>query len=219
MTFASSSSASRRSARGLAMLAAGLLLASCLLVGCQPSDPVESVLAERNRNYTVELTTWFPKSDPEPAMIDPEVMDDALDEAEDELDEAADEMAEGETEDAAEELQEAGDEIADELAEADAMQALETTTIIFDVAVIYQGRSPLDGITVEVEQVDAERNAKESWLEYLATGPMQTGESRQVSFELEGVELEENDTFSVTLLRSVDPGDYDRYPEIEAARN
>ncbi|MEM9553889.1 MAG: hypothetical protein AAGC60_06505 [Acidobacteriota bacterium] len=199
-----------------------LLLLVVTLVACGPTDPVAKVIQERNQNYTVELTGWFPKKvDVLDAMVDAasDATADAAEGIEDAAADVADAVAEGDADAVGDALAEGADALAagaEEIGEA--VTGPTTETIVFDVAVIYQGRNPLPGVTVEVAHVDSTQTEKETWLEYLETGEMRTGESRQTSFEIADVELVEGDAFSVTLLQAVPAEDYAEYPEIVAAQ-
>ena len=192
-------------------LFAALSLLLVLLVACQPGSPEERVLAERAR-YTVELNSWYAEVENAPVEETVEVP-------------VGEEGAEGQApaddaEAAGDEAENAAEEIAEEDTEdADVVVAAgpQLHTIVFDLLVLYNGRDPLPGLTVEVTHAGADGEEKGSWLEYLEMPDITKGVSKQVGFQRAGVLFEEGDVFAVLVEPNVPADVRSEYREFQAA--
>ncbi len=188
------------------------------LVGCGPGSPEDKVTQVRGQ-YTVKLENWFPKvEEPEP-IEESEMLDEQGAEAGDatEGDAAAEEVAQAE--EAGEPAEGEGEGEGEEMGmEMEAEPAgPKSTTILFDLVVLFSGSEPLDGITVDVTHADASGTEKKTWRQYLETAGMVKSETRQMAFEAE-VDFVEGDVFSVQLLKYVDPAEYGNYKEYAGAQ-
>lgn len=172
--------------RSIVTALATLLLAA--IAGCAPSSP-EQEIAEIRSGYQVELNSW--------RALQPEPVEPALDETA--------EAAEGAAAAAA-------DAAADVVDEEEIETGPQQVDVLFDLVVFFRGRKSLDGITVDVTQADASKAEKAVYRQYIEVAGMVNGETRQVDFVLEGLELEEGDGFAVELVPGV-PADLSEYRE------
>lgn len=195
------------------LLAALASITLLTLVACQAKSPEEQV-AEKRARYTVDLNGWYAKV--ENAAMEETMDGDMADESatEDAGDAAADEAAM-----AGEDT--AGEDIAgDELAAGEILAGPQAHTIVFDLLVHYDGRGDaLPGITVEVTQAGADGTEKGSWLQFLDIPGIAKGSSKQVGFELPGVQFSDGDVFAVTLNKNVAAADRSNYREFSTAGN
>ncbi|NND71298.1 MAG: hypothetical protein HKN43_06945 [Rhodothermales bacterium] len=170
------------------------------IVGCNIKSTQEQVAAARAQ-YTVTLNDVTAAEELEPEL-----------ENEAGLAESAAEAAEiaSATEEAAAEGEET-----DEGAMGMEDEGPQSTNVLFDILVSFQGKNPLDGITVDVTHVDEDEEEKGVYLQFVDTAGMLDGETRQVDFELEGVAVEDGDAFSVTLASGVpaNAGDYREFSQ------
>lgn len=177
-----------------------LLPLMLLVASCAPKDPVERVNQARAK-YQVRLNSWLVK--PAPIVEVPE--------NEGDTGEAA--MAESAA--VAEEVAAEGEEIAEEVMEVETGPT--STDVIFDLLVLFEGNDPLPGVTVEVIHDGAGGATKESRLQWIETGGLVRGDTRQVTIELEGWALEEGDSFGVSLRSVVPAEDRSQYREFAEA--
>ncbi|MEL7060897.1 MAG: hypothetical protein AAGN46_12820 [Acidobacteriota bacterium] len=186
------------------VLAVFLLITSAL-VACGPQDPMTAAIAER-QNYDVRLSSWFEKR-VEP-MTEP---------ATEPVAEQTAEPTEGTDAESPEPaIEEPLAEFEGETPEPAPAPAEPTSpTVVLDLVVIYNGYASLEGLTVEVEHVDAAQNEKATYREYLELGQMANAETRQVTIEVEDVDLAEGDAFSVSVPR-VGEGESGEFPELPA---
>lgn len=169
-----------------------------MVVGCKPLSPEQKVAAARAQ-YTVTLTSFMPK---EP---DPE-------EEEDMIAEAAEGVAV-----AAEAAAVAG-EAAEETTEGEEMEEEEEpgprpANILLDLLVRFNGEEALPGITVEIAQAGPSGQEKATYLEYIETGGIRTGEERQVPVTLAVDNFEDGDAFSIEWNAFVPPEEQGEYRE------
>ena len=106
-------------------------------------------------------------------------------------------------------------ETSEEAAEEETAEGPRSQDVLFDLVVSFRGTASLDGITVDVTQAGADEQEKARYHHYIETGGMLDGETRQVEFVLEGLEVEEGDAFSVTLASGV-PAELGAYREFSA---
>ena len=192
-----------RSLSVTALLAALLLMTS--VVACGPGSPEEKVTQTRAQ-YSVQLNSWFPKIEEPVAEPEAEMGEDMAAEAASDDAPAEGEAAEGETMDA----EEAG------MADSEPA-APSTTTIFFDLIVLFSGQEPLPGITVDITHADADGNEKGTWRRFLDIPNIVKSETKQIDFE-DDREFVEGDQFSVQLLKQVDPANYSEYSEYASAQ-
>ena len=198
-----------------------LLLLLAALVACGPGSPEEKVTQTRAQ-YSVQLNGWFPKAVEEPAYepMDGEMTDEEMTDGE-----TADGEAEAEASDeaATEDVGAEGEAVEGEAVEGEAVEgepmaeaAPAPTTIVFDLIVLFSGKEPLPGITVDLTQADADGNEKKTWREFLDIPSIVKAETKQLTLESE-VDFAEGDQFSVQLLKYVDPANYSEYHEYAEA--
>lgn len=187
----------------------GLLAAACalLVVACQPQSPEQRVIEARSQ-YVVELNSWFPQEKPPEPIIE-EVTEDG---------ESGDDATANESADSTDAV-EGGD--ADSEMEGEIMMiepvGPRPVDIFLDLIVRFDGEEPLPGITLDVSQVNAAGEDKNSWRHFLEIPTIIKSETKQVSFTLEDVLFEEGDQFSVVLAKSVDPAERGEYREFAAS--
>ena len=182
------------------------LVAFLLTLGCAPKSPEEQVAMSR-AEYTVTLNSFLPQR-PEPEPI---LEGDMAAEAGEAVGEAAAMAAESAME---------GDE---EAAEGEEMEEMsedlgpQSTDILFDLIVRYDGTNPLSGLTLEVSHADAFEKEKASFRHWLELPPMVKSETKQVSFVREIPNFEDGDLFSVELRSAVPAEERGEYREFSNA--
>lgn len=186
----------RRRSLVLAMLLAPFAVA---VIACAPTDPAARV-AKARAKYQVRINSWLEK--PAPVAEAPAV-EDGVD---------GEEPADLDLEPV---LDETGEEIAELVEVAEAEPA--ATTIIFDLLVLFEGNDPLPGITVEILHQGGSGATKETRRQWIETAGLVKGDTRQVTFELEGWHLEEGDSFGVSLRASIPPEERGEYAEFADA--
>lgn len=196
--------------RRLPLLALMTLLLGAV-IACQPKTPEEKIAAARAA-YTVELNSWFPQ-EPEPEVVAEDVAgEDPAGEAE-----AGAEAAEAAA--VAEEAVEAGEGEGEgelEFVEVDNVGP-RTVNVLFDLIVQFNGDEPLPGLTLEITRADASGNEKASMRHYQELPEHIKGDTKQVSFKLEGLEFEDGDGYSVTVRKVVPPEEQGEYREFASA--
>ena len=160
---------------------------SLLLAACAEKSPEEIIEAQRQL-YSAELTNFVVMQEPEPEPV-------ATEEADEEAGEGAGDATDG-----------------------DAMDAMEpepmgpvTRNVLLDILVQNTGSESLPGITVDVSQIDSNRNPKGDWKLFLELPSLAHGTSEQVSQVLEDVDFEEGDGFAVQVrspIPAAEQGDY-----------
>ena len=170
-----------------------------MVAGCETGTPEEKI-AKVRAQYKVELNSWraqeLPQAEPPMAEEAGEAVAEAAVAAEAAA-VAGEEAAEGEGHDMEEEIAESGPR---------------SYNVLFDLVVYFRGKKALDGITVDVTHNDAAQQEKAVYQQWIETAGMVNGDTRQVDFLLEGMEVEEGDAFAVTLASGV-PADLGNYPE------
>ena len=86
---------------------------------------------------------------------------------------------------------------------------------ILDILVSTTSRDPLPHLTVDVEQVDADKNPKGHWLAYLDTAHVLRGPGTQISYTIKDVDYTEGDGFTVEVRTPVPPEDRGQYKEFQ----
>lgn len=124
--------------------------------------------------------------------------------AEDAAEDADAEGADGEGADGAE-----GEDLAEEVPVA--------TDVVLDILVGTKGQETLDGLTVEVEQVDSAGNVKDRRLLWLDTSNVLRGQGSQMAVVLEDVDYADGDAFAVTLVSPVPAAERSEYREFDTA--
>lgn len=181
-------------------------LAALSAVACGPGSPEEQIAAARAQ-YTVRLES-FTAEQPAPEvdeMAPTAVAEEAAGAAEAVAvaAEAAAEAESGESEAMAEEVPEES--------------GPKPTDIILHLLVRFGGEEALPGITVEVTQADPFGKEKEPTLHWIETAGMTKSDVQQIDLELEGVEFEDGDAFSVLLSQHVPPEERGQYREFAEA--
>lgn len=175
-----------------------LLVSSILsvgLVGCAQLSPADQVEAARAQT-SVELRSFAVREEPveQPAEMEGE---------EDET--AAEESSDAES---------ADQESADEMADAGVPVSVE---VDLDLLVSSEADDPLDGITVEFEQVDVDRNPKDTRRLWLETPDLMRGVGAQYTLTVQDVDYVEGDGFSVTVRSPIPEAERSEYREFQGA--
>lgn len=182
----------------LALTALCAFAAASLACGGAPKDPAERV-AQLRSGYSAELNGFV--VDQTPLVVE-------------EL--AAPDAAAGVAEAAA--APEAGPEAGLTLAEPVPVRQ----DAILDILVSRRSHEALPGLTVDVEQIDGQGNAKRTWRVYLDTSDVLRGPGVQVSHLIEDVDYEQGDGFFVEVRHPIPAGeraDYREFQEpVEGAR-
>jgi hypothetical protein len=85
-----------------------------------------------------------------------------------------------------------------------------------DIMVSSDADEKLPGITVDIDQLDGEKNPKAAYKVWLDTSSLPRGSSKAVTHVLEDIQYTEGDAFSVEIRSSVPPeerADYREYAE------
>lgn len=173
-----------------------LVLAGALACG-GPSDPAEEV-AEIRSGYAAELNGWVVDQRPvEPELPAPETGAPGEDAP------AGDDGAA--PEDAASEDEEAVAEPA----------APVRQDVILDILISRDTRSSLPGVTVDVIQVDADENPKNTWRVYVDTQDVLPGPGTQITHRVEDVDVAPGDGFHVEVRDPVPPDERGEYREFQ----
>ena len=179
-----------------------LALAALAVVACGPGSPEEKVAATRAQ-YTVRLES-FTAQDPAPAVEEAAPAEEGA---------VAGEAAAVAAEEAAP-VEEATEGMEEEVGEVSGPRPMD---VVLHLLVRFGGTEALPGITVEVTQADPFGKEKEPTLHWIETAGMSKSDVKQVDLELEGVEFEDGDAFSV-LLREVVPAEqHSQYREFAEA--
>ena len=179
--------------RALAVVLAATL---SILAACAPKSPEERVAALRAR-YTAQLNGFY-----EQKPAEPETTSEGM-EADAEAMEA-EAVGEGEMEETAGE-------------EAMEMAGPSTSDILLDILIQHDANERLDGLTVDITQVDPSENPKASWKVWIDTSKIAKATHHQVSHVLEDVEYEEGDGFFVEVRSPVPPAERGEYREFASA--
>ncbi len=188
-----------RSVLPFALLAFALLLTA----GCDTGTPEEKI-AKIRAQYKVELNSW---SAQDPPQAESPMEESAGDEGAEAVAVAA-AAAEAGAAAAAEAAEEAEEGAMDE----EEMSGPQPKNVLFDLVVYFRGRKALEGITVDVTHADSAQQEKAVYQQWLDTAGMINGDTRQMDFMLEGMEVEDGDAFAVTLASGV-PADLGNYAE------
>jgi len=193
----------RRSAlRALAIALAAVLTFG--LVACEPASGPERVTALR-ATYEANLNSFNVKETPMIVESEPEMeAEGEMAEGEDAADEAADGEAEGDAEG------DNGDEVVEEVPMRQ--------DVMLDIMLRKTGGGgKLDGVTLDVYQVDAEEQDKATYRIYVDTSGLSKGSRNQVAHILEDVDFVEGDKFAVSVRANVPPELYPEYKEYSDA--
>ena len=85
--------------------------------------------------------------------------------------------------------------------------------VLIDVLIGTGASETLDGLTLDVEHVDANHQLKQRYLHWVDTSSVVKGNTVQVTVVVEGVEYEEGDVFSVSLRTPVPADERSGYRE------
>lgn len=158
---------------GLCAFLGGLSLTALLVLGtCRELTPEERINVIRSR-YTAELTGFVVREEPEEGAV-----------------EGVD-VASGEGAEAAAEVLEAEGVGTDELPL--------TSEVIFDILVAVEGTEKLPGITLDLSQVDSEREEKDHRLLWVDTSRVERGSGTQFTYVLDDISYEPGDGFHVEV--------------------
>jgi len=167
------------------------------LASCAPTAPEDQV-EEARAQTTVELLSFAVREQP---LIAP--VEDAAD--------AADAAA-TESETATEEEGESAEE---ETAAVEPIEVPVRTDVLLDLLVASQADAPLDGITVELEQVDSNQAVKDTRMLWVETPNLARGVGAQVTVTVEDVDYTEGDGFRVDVESPVPANERSQYREFQ----
>lgn len=180
----------------------GVLLALTFsAAGCMETDPEDEALAGRAQysvsllSYTVDGHSVSLQESPAPAEAGAS---------------ASSAMAAGEATAVASEAAAEGEE------GMPTDEGPRSTGVLLDLLIQFQGESPLPGITVDVDLVDAGGTIKDTYHEWVETSGFRSGDERQVELQLEADEFEDGDQFSVeweAFVPAEDRGEYREFAE------
>jgi hypothetical protein len=177
--------------------ALAIVCAAGLLAGCAQGQLTEDDVADARSGYNVELMNFVVMDDPmAPVEAEPA---------------AADAAGAGAVD---------GGEPAAEAATAAPPPAPATRDVVLDLLVRRTGGGgdKLSGITVDVEQVDAQEQAKATYRVWIDTSKLGgKGATTQVTQKLEDVEVAPDDKFAVEVRDDVPPDLYGEYREFAEA--
>lgn len=159
------------------------LVAMVCTLACAPQD-VESL----RQNYTARVNQWIKTETP--------VTAEGMITVQGGGDETAGEAA-GETD--------------DETATGPGETVHVTHNVTLDILVEHKGGGTLPGITLDIYQADADEHDKRNWKHWVDTSDMGVG--KQITLTLEGLDLEEGDTFAVNVRAHVPPEERSEYRE------
>lgn len=175
-----------------------------IITGCESKSPEEKI-AETRALYSVTLEGFSidelseENPEPKPAEEGASVSSEAIGAAT-----IAEEAVEGEV---------AEEEMEGEVEET----GPRSTDVLLNLLVRFKGEEPLPGITVDISQSDQNGEEKTTSLQWIPTSDIGSNETKQVDLNLEGVEFEDGDTFSVLLRTMVPPEERGGYREFSEA--
>ncbi len=159
-----------------------------LQISCKKKSQAEKVEEMRSK-YAVKLNSWIVKEDVAQETFEQE------DTTTEEIDGEETKAAEGEEN---QETQEA---------------VPKKVTVLLDFLVRHSNSEPLPGITVEVYQMDKNKQKKREFKIYLPTEDLLPNISKQITYELKDIELEDGDGFAVEIISPVPPEQRGEYKE------
>lgn len=185
-------------------LAAAALALAATLAACAPQSPEDRVTALR-AEYEATLNSFQVVEQPvAPAPATAPVEEGAADPPGAEPVVAEDEAALPTDPDAAEpEPAAAGPDVRQD--------------VILDIVVFNRSVERLPGLTLDVEQVDAEREAKTSYRIYVDTSNIGPGSRGAITHRLEDVDYAPDDAFHVEVRQAILPEQREEYRELSEA--
>lgn len=172
-------------------------VAAVLAGACSQPTPEERV-AEMRANYEATLQNFVVREEPMPGA--------------EPLAEDAGAVENGEAEAAAEE-DAAGAEGEDGFEELVPVQQ----NIVLDILIRNENKENLPGLTLDVEQVDSGKQAKQHWHVWVDTSTIGRGPGTSITHTLEDVDYEAGDGFNVSVRAPVPPGERGDYREFAEA--
>lgn len=154
-------------------------------------------MSELRRNYTAQLNGWVVKEEPMAVVS-------GIDTVEGEREGATPDGEAGEEAEPTSGPQEESTDV-----------VFTTKTVILDIIVQHKGGGTLPGITLDITQGDAQQNAKRSWKLWVDTSDL--AGAKQMTHTLDGVELDEDDGFTVEVRPSVPEAERSEYPEFTSS--
>jgi hypothetical protein len=91
-----------------------------------------------------------------------------------------------------------------------------TAQILLDVLVAFDGSESLPGLTIDISHADPFQKEKATFREYIETGPMLSGEQKQMTVVLEVENFETGDAFGASVRSNVpaeEQGEYREFAE------
>ena len=199
----------RRGAASTLALALAAVLTLGLLAACQPASGPERVTALRD-TYEATLNSF-------------NVVERPMEVEESEMAAEGDAEAEGEGEGA-----DAAEETADQPAAGDEGEEGTVDEVVEEVPVRQDvmldiilrktgGGGQLDGVTLDVYQVDADEQDKANYRIYVDTAGLNKGSRNQISHVIEDVDFADGDKFAIAVRANVPPELYSEYKEYSDA--
>jgi hypothetical protein len=185
---------------GILLTLAALL--SMATVGCRQLTPEEKVASLRSQ-YSAEAMSFI-VVEPEETTVDEEQLPDA-EEAVDGEDVPEQVDVETDTETDIGEIDEPVEPVTGPV------------TVLVDVLVSTTATETLDGLTLDVFHADAQQDVKENRRVWIDTSGVVRGPGTQFTIELEDVDYEEGDGFSVEVRSPVPEAERSEYREFQEA--
>lgn len=185
--------------RRICIALASIALLALVAVACgKPMSPEEKVSDLRSK-YAAELNGFVVHSVPVEGM------------------ESSDMAGEAPDQDAGAMSDQSSAEAPDGMAAGASDEAAVPTRqdAILDILVSTTSKEHLPGLTVDIEQVDAQKNPKGHWRAYLDTSDVLRGPGTQISYTVEGVNYVDGDGFSVEVRHPVPPAERSEYKEFQ----
>lgn len=118
---------------------------------------------------------------------------------------------------AAEEAEEAAASGEEGLAEPAIEELPITSDVVLDIVVKNHNNENLPGLTLDVSQVDAQKQEKGHWRVWVDTAHIGRGPGTALTHVLTGVDYEEGDGFHVEVRQSIPPEEWSEYQEFSSA--
>lgn len=190
-----------------AVAASTVLALAALVAACAQPSPEERVSALR-AGYHAELNSFLVREEP---IAAPETApaEEPAEEPEADAAEASDATAPSETA--------APADTAEPTAEPAAPAPAVRQDVVLDVLVRNDNDERLSGLTLDVEQVDAERRVKTSYRIWVDVSGIAPGTESAVTHTLQDVEFAPADAFGLEVRQAIPPEQRDQYREFTEA--
>ncbi len=172
-------------------------------LACQTQTP-EQMVNELRGQYSVQSTSFLPQQQ----LSDASEADAALHEGE-EADSTVTgtETAAASGDDEAASIEETVDE------DGFALSGPQPTSILFDIVLMFEGRKPLPGLTLDIVHSDPFEKVKENRRHFIETANLIKGDVLQQDFVLEDFNFEDGDQFTIEIRPSIPLEEQGEYRE------